>query len=391
MTVTIVRVPAAADPTAIVASDDAAILVRRAALWAMVVAKLIGGWGVQWDIQWHVRIGRDSFWIAPHVMTYAGVAGAVLVSFGILGWDTWRRRTAGPDRDAMTVMGLTSTPGFHLAAWGIALTVLAAPIDDLWHRMFGIDVTLWSPPHLLGMLGSLINTAACLLIAREVYPHGGLACTTALIVNAAMLLGGFATTAQPSFRLAYLHGGLAFHLYAILGALLFPIAYLTAARLTGLRIAPVLVLVVSLLNGMIGVQIARLGFDVLRPESVIEAEIAKDPESPIAVAQAIARKNGAQPGTQRAVSQWSSLIAVLVMVAVGPRKRPAIAAVAYAIALLATMGSVLAWSPAFAPMAPGAGATFAGLVLAIVAAFIAAHCARWLAVVLDARDTVRTR
>jgi hypothetical protein len=382
VTVNIVRVPAAADPTAIVASDDTAILARRAALWAMVFAKLIGGWGVQWDIQWHIRIGRDSFWIAPHVMTYAGVAGAVLVSFGLLGWDTWRRRTAGPDRDAMTIMGLTSTPGFHLAAWGIALTVLAAPIDDLWHRIFGIDVTLWSPPHLLGMLGSLINTAACLLIAREVYPRGGLACATALIVNAAMLLGGLVTTAQPSFRLAYLHGGLAFHLYAILGALLFPIAYLTAARLTGLRIGPLLVLVVSLLNGMIGVQIARVGFDVLRPESVIEAEIAKDPESPIAVAHAIARKNGSQPGTQRAVNQWLSLIAVLVMVAVDPRRRPVIATVAYAVALLATMTFILGRLPAYAPMMPGGGVTAVALVVTIVAALVAARCARSLAAVL---------
>ena len=52
---------------------------RRAALWTLLASKLIAGWGVQWDIQWHVLIGRDSFWIPPHVMTYAGVALAVLV------------------------------------------------------------------------------------------------------------------------------------------------------------------------------------------------------------------------------------------------------------------------------------------------------------------------
>ena len=383
MTVNIARAPSVADSAALVARDDVTALARRATLWAMIAAKLVGGWGVQWDIQWHVRIGRDSFWIAPHVMTYAGVAGVVLVSFGMLGWETWRRRAGGPGRDAMTVMGLTSTPGFHLAAWGIALTVLAAPIDDLWHRLFGIDVTLWSPPHLLGMLGSLINTAACLLIAREVYPRGGLACATALIVNAALLLGGFATTAQPAFRLAYLHGGLNFHLYAILGALAFPLAYLTAARLTGLRVAPLLVLVASLLNSMVGMQIARVGFEILRPESVIEAEIAKDPESPIAVAHAIARKNGAQPGTQRTVSQWVSLIPVLVMVALDPRRRPGIASVGYALAFFAAMGWILASSRAFASVVPGVGVTVVALAFTVAAAMIAARAARALAVVLD--------
>jgi len=108
--------------------SEAATL-RRAALWALLLSKLIGGWGVQWDIQWHVLIGRDSFWIPPHLMTYAGVALTVLISFGILAWDT--ARGAGSVR----VLGLRSTRGFHLAAWGIAITVLAAPFDDFWHRM----------------------------------------------------------------------------------------------------------------------------------------------------------------------------------------------------------------------------------------------------------------
>ena len=52
--------------------------VHRRALWALLTAKLIGGWGVGWDIRWHLVIGRDSFWIAPHVMTYASVVVASL-------------------------------------------------------------------------------------------------------------------------------------------------------------------------------------------------------------------------------------------------------------------------------------------------------------------------
>jgi hypothetical protein len=48
----------------------------------------------------------------------------------------------------------------------MALVIVAAPIDDLWHRLFGPDITLWSPPRLLGLLGAQVNTLACLLIAR---------------------------------------------------------------------------------------------------------------------------------------------------------------------------------------------------------------------------------
>ncbi|MBI4588922.1 MAG: hypothetical protein HY725_08780 [Candidatus Rokubacteria bacterium] len=44
----------------------------------MLAAKLWGGWGVTWDIQWHVLIGRDSFWIPPHLMTYSAVTAIVV-------------------------------------------------------------------------------------------------------------------------------------------------------------------------------------------------------------------------------------------------------------------------------------------------------------------------
>ena len=61
-----------------------ALGLKRAVLWALLASKIVTGWGVQWDIQWHVLIGRDSFWIPPHLITYAGVSAAVFLSFGVL-------------------------------------------------------------------------------------------------------------------------------------------------------------------------------------------------------------------------------------------------------------------------------------------------------------------
>ena len=144
---------------------------RRAALVALLAAKLVAGWGVSWDIQWHITIGRDTFWIAPHVVTYAGVTASVLLSFGLLAWTTFRAPRTLP-AGLVSVAGVVGTRGAHVLAWGIALTVLVAPIDDLWHRLFGIDVTLWSPPHLLGILGAAVNSVGCLVMAREAYPAG---------------------------------------------------------------------------------------------------------------------------------------------------------------------------------------------------------------------------
>ncbi len=242
------------------------LALKRAVLWALLASKVIAGWGVQWDIQWHVLIGRDSFWIPPHLMTYAGVSAAVILSFGMLVFETWR------GTGAVRLFGLSGSRGFHLAAWGMAVTILAAPIDDMWHRLFGIDVTLWSPPHLMGILGVVINGWACFTIAREVYPDRPRARLAAMIVIGAGLYGSLHLTVDPTFRLAYLYGGVSFYSFAILGSLLLPLALVPAARISGNRWAPLAALVLVVLVGMAGHRIAREGFEVMQPVSVIEED-----------------------------------------------------------------------------------------------------------------------
>src|SRR5207245_3145936 len=134
----------------------------RVALWVLLGANLLAGWGVQWDIMWHVRIGRDSFWIPPHVMTYSGVTLIVLASFGVLARDTLRHRLAGRAPEGTErVLGTSGTPGLLLASCGIALAVLASPIYDLWYRLFGTDPTLCSPPVILPLLGVTLYNLAC--------------------------------------------------------------------------------------------------------------------------------------------------------------------------------------------------------------------------------------
>jgi hypothetical protein len=84
-------------PKAAVAANPAAastpLALARTGLWTLLVAHLVTVWGTSWDIRWHLLIGRDSFWIPPHQMTYSGVTVIVLVSFGVpaihRGW--WRR------------------------------------------------------------------------------------------------------------------------------------------------------------------------------------------------------------------------------------------------------------------------------------------------------------
>jgi hypothetical protein len=359
-------------PFAATAAAADASLLRRAALWALLGGKLVGGWGVQWDIQWHVLIGRDSFWIPPHVMTYTGVALTVLVSFGMLAWETAR------GEGELRLFGLRGSRGFHLAAWGIGLTVLAAPIDDLWHRMFGLDVTLWSPPHLLGLVGSLINTLGCMLIIQEVYPPSSRLRLAAMLLAGALLYGNLHLMVDPSTRIAYLYGGVRFYTLAILSALLLPLALVTTARLTGRRWAPLGLIILVIVVGVIGQQLAREGFARLQPVSVIEAEIAKDPTSPIAVATLMARSEGRTPGQVGGLVHRFALIPALAITLVDARRRPVRATLAYAVTLFAMLAWLLPQRATLAPMAPGVLPTSLALLLTLAAALLGGLAARWL-------------
>lgn len=353
---------------------------ERPALWGLIASKLVGGWGLQWDIQWHITIGRDSFWIAPHVMTYAGVAATVLLSFGVLAWRTF----VAPAGHTVRVFGLRGTPGFHFAAWAIALTVLAAPIDDLWHRLFGLDVTLWSPPHLLGLVGAALNSLACVLIAREVFAPGR-ARLLAMLLTGAMFYGGVAIVLQPTFRLAYLYGGLWFFGYVLLGVLLLPLALVPATRLSGARWLALGLLVTLSAVDWVGLQLARAGFDILQPVSNIEEAVARDPTSGIAIAREMARKNRSAPARPPLVLRLVGFIPVLILGLADVRRRPGLATLAWAVALFVVWTAYLSRSAA--PMAPHWVTALAAFALTLAAALAGGAVATRLSRALERSAT----
>ncbi len=165
-------------------------------------------------------------------MTYSGV----LVSFGVLAWTTSQALRGAATPGMFRQLGITGTRGYHLAAYNITLTVLAAPIDDLWHRTFGLDVTLWSPSHLLGLVGGILNAVACCVIACEVYPARSRARLVGLVL-----------------------------------------ALVVTAHLSKLRIAPVLVVVTVFVIVLAGAGVSRAGFCLGPTQSFLAEEIAKDP------------------------------------------------------------------------------------------------------------------
>ena len=114
-------------------------------------AALGGGF---WDDAWHTERGRDSFFIAPHIGIYAGVS---LVGLGVTLWLLLALR--GGSR-------LRGEPALLLAVIALLATLASGPIDNGWHEAFGRDAVIWSPPHMLGIAGTLTLGAVLLTQVR---------------------------------------------------------------------------------------------------------------------------------------------------------------------------------------------------------------------------------
>jgi hypothetical protein len=162
-------------------STDRATCGSSLATWPRLIPIALTGFllalfGTYWDDAWHTEKGRDSFLIAPHVVLYAGISltGAALSAWALLATRRSGWRAA------------FNHPPLVLALLGLVVTLAAAPIDNAWHEAFGRDAVLWSPPHMLGVAGSLLISGSLLL---ELGPsaNGGAMRIAALVAGAAVL------------------------------------------------------------------------------------------------------------------------------------------------------------------------------------------------------------
>ena len=128
-------------------------------------ALLIAVFGMYWDISIHLDNGRDPgpFANAAHYFILAGLFGIFFA--GLLAVSLPKRKE-GP---AFVRLG----DGWYAPLGGLLILVCAAfalsgfPLDDVWHRIFGQDVTLWGPTHLLLFGGASISTLGGLILLTE--------------------------------------------------------------------------------------------------------------------------------------------------------------------------------------------------------------------------------
>ena len=169
--------------------------------WASVPSLLMGVslltavLGMYWDIALHIDNGRDAGPLAnpAHYLILIGL-------YGVLVAGVFSIALAGRERPTKTAVHLggdwwAPVGGLMMAACG-AFALTGFPLDDMWHRLFGQDVTLWGPTHLMLIGGASLATLGGMVLMGEAItslgrdPERG---ETPWVYNLrrALLVGGF--------------------------------------------------------------------------------------------------------------------------------------------------------------------------------------------------------
>jgi hypothetical protein len=124
---------------------------------------LVAGIGFYSDVSWHIALGRDKeLFTPPHteiviglvLLFAAAVVGATVASLKQLDIGLrWRGLRVPWSTIPLGLLGASAVLGF--------------PLDDLWHARYGIDVTMWSPTHMLMIVGASLSGLASWLVLAE--------------------------------------------------------------------------------------------------------------------------------------------------------------------------------------------------------------------------------
>ena len=121
--------------------------------------------GFIWDVSWHIGNGRDPGPLAnpAHYFIIIGLFGIFLAGMLAI---VLPFEKPGPAAVRITSNWYAPVGGVLMAGCGM-YAMTGFPLDDIWHRIFGQDVTLWGPTHLMMIGGAGFSLFAALMLEYE--------------------------------------------------------------------------------------------------------------------------------------------------------------------------------------------------------------------------------
>jgi hypothetical protein len=128
------------------------------------VSLVVAVFGFYWDVAWHIDKGRDDgpFSTPAHYPIIIGLLGIAIAGVTSLALDT----DDHPHGVRLPKLGRVSVGGALLTLCGV-VALAGFPLDDLWHTLFGQDVTLWGPTHIQMIGGASLATIAAWILREE--------------------------------------------------------------------------------------------------------------------------------------------------------------------------------------------------------------------------------
>ena len=144
------------------------------------VSLIVALTGMYWDISIHIDNGRDAGPLAniAHYPILLGLMGVFAAGWLAIFLPP-RGTRPGPAPIRLGSTWFAPVGGVLIFLCG-GFSLVGFPLDDVWHRIFGQDVTLWGPTHLMllgGAAMTLVGQALLLtegLWARSQLPGGSL-------------------------------------------------------------------------------------------------------------------------------------------------------------------------------------------------------------------------
>jgi hypothetical protein len=125
--------------------------------------------GMYWDVGYHVDHGRDQQVLtAPHLLIVVGLQGIAIAALlhGVL------RGPGGRGDVRIRALELRLSPGGVVMLVCGSVALIGFPLDAIWHALFGEDVTLWGPTHLLMIGGAGLSTLGLWMLIRQGFEAG---------------------------------------------------------------------------------------------------------------------------------------------------------------------------------------------------------------------------
>ena len=114
--------------------------------------------GTTWDIQWHEYIGRDRTLIPPHQMMLTGVALSGIAGLvAVIVESIWARKSSTIAQHSTPFADIFhGSLGAYIVGFAALNAAVAFPLDSYWHALYGIDVAIWAPFHIMFAFGMAV-------------------------------------------------------------------------------------------------------------------------------------------------------------------------------------------------------------------------------------------